>query len=263
MDPIAPLIQSLHSQGRLRVWSLVITVFGDSVLPRGGRVSTLRLQTLLGRIGIESGTLRTALSRLARDGWVSAERAGKTSIYQLNTKGHADFAAATNRIYAAPHAAPITEWSLSSSKTVDSLPVGNLWLCPANSTHKRADFEVRGPLTLSDARRETLLDPEHITSLQVLFDDLDALDNITLDPLSAAAAQILLLHRWRRIVLRFPDVPAQILPQSFRGRDPRGCVARAYHHLAAPADTWWCSAEGDMPAMPAAYNAMAKRFGAA
>ncbi|NBR89524.1 MAG: phenylacetic acid degradation protein, partial [Rhodobacteraceae bacterium] len=43
MDPLAPLIDALHAEGRLRVWSLVITVFGDSVQHRGGRISTARL----------------------------------------------------------------------------------------------------------------------------------------------------------------------------------------------------------------------------
>ena len=76
MDPLAPLIETLTADGRLRVWSLVITVFGDSVEPRGGTISTARLGRLLGRIGVGSGALRTALSRLAGDGWVTAQRKG-------------------------------------------------------------------------------------------------------------------------------------------------------------------------------------------
>lgn len=38
MDPLAPLITAVHTEGRLRVWSLVITVFGDLVQHRGGAV---------------------------------------------------------------------------------------------------------------------------------------------------------------------------------------------------------------------------------
>ena len=67
MDPIEPLINAFHAGGRPRVWSLVVTIFGDAVLHRGGCIATLRLQELLERVGIEAGALRTALSRLARD----------------------------------------------------------------------------------------------------------------------------------------------------------------------------------------------------
>ena len=79
-DPLAPLIASLHAQGRLRVWSLVITAFGDLVQHRGGEISLARLGRLLGRIGVEQGALRTALSRLARDGWVLSTRRGRASL---------------------------------------------------------------------------------------------------------------------------------------------------------------------------------------
>ena len=51
MDPLSPLVEALHSEGRLRVWSLVITVFGDLVQHRGGQISTARLGQLLGRVG--------------------------------------------------------------------------------------------------------------------------------------------------------------------------------------------------------------------
>ena len=63
MDPLVPLINTLRAEGRLRVWSLVITAFGDLVQHRGGAVSSARLNVLLGRIGVEPGALRTALSR--------------------------------------------------------------------------------------------------------------------------------------------------------------------------------------------------------
>ena len=104
MDPLAPLISALHSEGRLRAWSLLITVFGDMVQHRGGEIGTLRLGQLLGRVGVEGGTVRTALSRLTRDGW-ERERAGRSSRYRLSAQGIDHFAPATTRIYAAPGAA--------------------------------------------------------------------------------------------------------------------------------------------------------------
>lgn len=59
------LIERLHARGRPRVWSLVITVFGDAIVPRGGRVALATLQEVMERLRVEPGALRTAMSRLA------------------------------------------------------------------------------------------------------------------------------------------------------------------------------------------------------
>ncbi|MET0169130.1 MAG: phenylacetic acid degradation protein, partial [Aliihoeflea sp.] len=64
------MIDRLHQRGRLRVGSLVVTMFGDAIAPRGGRVALGVLQDLMGRLRVEPGALRTAMSRLASDGWV-------------------------------------------------------------------------------------------------------------------------------------------------------------------------------------------------
>ena len=65
-----PLLTHLHNQGRLRVWSLIITFFGDSILAKGGEVEASRIKALMQAMNIEAGTLRTALSRLTNDNLV-------------------------------------------------------------------------------------------------------------------------------------------------------------------------------------------------
>ena len=65
------LAARLHGEGRLRVWSLAVTVFGDAIAPRGGSIAMADLSAILERLGAEPGAIRTAMSRLARDGIVS------------------------------------------------------------------------------------------------------------------------------------------------------------------------------------------------
>jgi phenylacetic acid degradation operon negative regulatory protein len=79
-------IARLHSGGRLRVWSLLVTFFGDAVAPRGGRVALSVLQDAMALLNIEAGAVRTAMSRLAGDGWVEREREGRLSFYELVTE---------------------------------------------------------------------------------------------------------------------------------------------------------------------------------
>ena len=56
------IIAALRGEERLRVWSLIITVFGDAIVPRGGRIPLQALQEILARLGIEPGAVRTALT---------------------------------------------------------------------------------------------------------------------------------------------------------------------------------------------------------
>lgn len=262
MDPLAPLLTTLHADGRLRVWSLVITVFGDSVQLRGGRVTSARLGRLLARIGVEPGALRTALSRLARDGWVESARDGRFSHYRLTAGGKARFTDATSRIYAAPRA-EVDDWALSlDTRPDDTVPhLGGLSLRPADAPAPPARFRLSGKITTlaPDLTCADLLTPDHLSALDALRRDLEGLDALN-DPLDAAAARILLIHRWRRIVLRHPEVLAPLLPPGW-AKAPRAAVAQAWHALTPQAEAWWDRGNPDLPPMPAPDPALWARFG--
>ncbi|MDR9485184.1 MAG: PaaX family transcriptional regulator C-terminal domain-containing protein [Sediminimonas sp.] len=266
MDPLAPLIDALHSEGRLRVWSLVITVFGDSVQHRGGRISTARLGRLLGRVGVEQGALRTALSRLARDGWVTSERIGRSSVYRLSQSGLSRFTEATGRIYAAPRAAPVGEWVLALGPEQPGLPLGGGWMLrPADKNTDNIPTPycaVTGALSeLSDDMREAILGEGQRAALEALARDLDILEGLSLDPFDAAAARTLLIHRWRRIVLRYPEPPNEVLPHDLCSpAPPRARVARAYLALSPAAERWFDQCGEDVLAMPCSPTSLDWRF---
>ncbi len=260
MDPLAPLINALHSEGRLRAWSLVITAFGDLVQYRGGEISTARLRQLLGRVGVESGTLRTALSRLGRDGWVESERKGRTSFYRLSAKGLDRFAPATTRIYAQPRTNRVGKWAIDLNLTASGAT--EVKISPADEAGPDADCRVIGDLaSLSATYRASLLSDSHRSALAALVADLKALERAITDPLDAAAARLLLIHRWRRIVLRFPELPEELMPTDSPLQDPRGAVATAYKRIAPETEAWLGTAGSGLETMPLADTRFAKRFG--
>lgn len=259
MDPLAPLIDSLHGEGRLRVWSLVITVFGDLVQHRGGQISSSRLGRLLGRVGVEPGAMRTALSRLGRDGWVESRRQGRSSLYRLSRQGIARFAPATSRIYAPPRRGPVERWSVVVS--FDTSGSERVMLLPAEDAPQSADLIVSGALeTVSSAWRAALLDTAHRAALTGLAADLRAMPAAPQDDLDAAAMRMLLIHRWRRIVLRFPEIAPDLMPRDAPLADPRAEVASAYARLTPAAESWLDSAADGMTPMPAADAGFARRF---
>ena len=257
MDPLAPLIASLQADGRPRVWSLVITVFGDSVRHRGGQIPAARLTRLLARIGIGSGAVRTALSRLGQDGWVTAKRDGRLSLYTLTEKGQAAFGPATRQIYAAPPA-PVSMWTLSTDPAPDAFPFAGGWLRPADGTQTGA--RVTGTLAGPVAQAVLAgLDPAQARALSALAADLAAMP-ARCDPLAACAARTLLIHRWRRLVLRWPVPPPDLCPPDWPSDGFYAAVARAHTALSDGAEAWLDSAETDMPAMPPAAEGTIPRF---
>ena len=125
LPTLTPFLNELHKTSRLRVWSIVVTIFGDLVQPRGTPISTQELLQLTDAIGIEGNALRTAMSRLAKEGWVTRHKQGRTSAYSLSKSGTNTFLAASERIYNPDFFSTNNQWHLTihneaiDPKTVD------------------------------------------------------------------------------------------------------------------------------------------------
>lgn len=260
MDPLSPLISALHDEGRIRVWSLVITIIGDAAQPRGGRIALARLQDLAVRIGIEAGALRTALSRLTADGWVERERSGRSSNYLFSARGAAEYEPAAKQVYAPPTDTP-ERWTLAlvPEDSEDGFALGgNLRLVPG-AVPAGAILAVDGELHVAAEKRQgALCPPSYRVALERLFADLDALSGLQISDRDAMAARVLLIHRWRRIILRHPELPDALLPATLTG--PRARVAFAYKALLPGSERWLDSADDGFDPMPAPARDLAKRF---
>ena len=80
MNITEKFIDNFHSMNKLRVWSLVITIFGDCATLRGGTIAMTDLQAITTLLRIEPGALRTAMSRLAKENWLIRTKVGKNSL---------------------------------------------------------------------------------------------------------------------------------------------------------------------------------------
>ena len=66
----AGLVTRFRRQRPLRGGSLIVTIFGDSLLPRGGAIALGSLIDLAAPFGLNERLVRTAASRLAKEGWI-------------------------------------------------------------------------------------------------------------------------------------------------------------------------------------------------
>ncbi len=80
---------------------MITTVFGDAILPRGGRVSLGSLIKLLQPLGVSERLVRTAVFRLVKDEWLQSEAVGRKTDYMLTRSGSRRFDEASQQIYAA------------------------------------------------------------------------------------------------------------------------------------------------------------------
>jgi phenylacetic acid degradation operon negative regulatory protein len=98
---------------------LVFTLFGEYLLTRSESVWVGSLISLLTPFGLTDGGLRTALSRMAKKGWLSGERIGKNAFYALTPMGRDLLEEGQRRIY---HPSWSSEWDGSWFLLAYSIP---------------------------------------------------------------------------------------------------------------------------------------------
>ena len=257
-DPLAPLIDALHTS-RLRVWSIIVTIYGDCIQPRGGRAAMTELQAITDRIGIEGGALRTAMSRLAQDGWVTRDREGRNSFYTLTEQGRALSEPASQQIYRGTFSATDGRWILAISEqpadpSKDGASLGVTrhvqLIGPEQIAERRTagDLIVQGtPQEIPDWVKAAAMDSflrDEYARLAALLDPLSPDALATLSPLDALALRVLLIHAWRRLVLRHPAPPQGLMPHDWPGETCHAALSRIYPALIKPSESFWDTATG-------------------
>jgi phenylacetic acid degradation operon negative regulatory protein len=112
LSAASQLVTRFRRQKPLRAGSLIITLFGDSIMPRGSAISLGSLIDLAAPFGINERLVRTATARLAQEDWLLSHRVGKLSEYSLSDDGRKRFQEATRRIYSAPDTPWSERWTL-------------------------------------------------------------------------------------------------------------------------------------------------------
>src|ERR1700757_4893740 len=100
-QPLARIIDQLKREPS-RTGSIIVTVFGDAIVPRGGSVALATLLEFFETLDIDPTVVRTAMSRLTADGWFERSKIGRNSFYRLVERGRLTFDIATKHIYDPP-----------------------------------------------------------------------------------------------------------------------------------------------------------------
>lgn len=279
-DWLAPRLAALHA-GPHRTGSLIITLYGDAVAPRGGSLALASLLAIMAALGIGEGVVRTAVSRLAAEGWLERRRIGRSGFYRLAAKGAETFAEATRRIYGPPlrREDPRLEMVVLGPESareqaraaLEAAGFGGLapgvFVAPAGT----ALPPVAGALRLAAVPAPA--DAPALACLAWPLADVAGRYRYFLavwaeggaapipDPLTALVARVLLIHDYRRAVLRDPLLPAALLPADWPQPAARALCARIWRRLLGPSEAWLdAHAVAETGPLPPADAALAARF---
>jgi phenylacetic acid degradation operon negative regulatory protein len=295
--------------------TLLVTIFGDSVRPRGGEIWTGSLVRLVEPLGISDRLVRTSLNRLAGEGLLATRRVGRRSFYSVTPAADREFASVEDRIYHRTREAWDGRWTIVAETGGLPAPVrAELrqrlgWLgfaalspavqiCPADrSAAVGALLDDLGAASGVAAFRGSALPPPPAgggngvglddRALARRTSDLDLLTPAyeaflarfgplvnssaappaleagdgEVHPETAFLTRTLLLHGWRRIVLREPALPAELWPDAWVGDTAYDVAAAAYRRLFPAAEAHLAAVcETPAGALPALDGRHAGRF---
>ena len=252
---LAPFVEALHAEGRLRVWSILVSIFGDLAGPLPGQLALRDIHQLTRLFGITDGAVRTALSRLLAEDWLVSGKSGRHAFYALSSSAIQAVAEASARIYAPPLEAA-TGWQLVVTDP-DRLPVqpagpalrltADCWLLPKEAAPPADALVLAGPLTHRPGWLAARLAGARLTEdygqlnqlLAGLGQQLDSSGGPgQLAPQTAMGLRVLLLHFWRRLVLRHSPHLFWLLGPGWPGTQVARQIGPLWHQLLDRSESW-------------------------
>ncbi|NCF51940.1 phenylacetic acid degradation operon negative regulatory protein PaaX [Gammaproteobacteria bacterium] len=293
------LVAEFSSRRTLRTGSLITTVFGDSIAPRGGTVWLGSLITAMAAFGVSERLVRTSVFRLVQDDWLQATQIGRRSYYSLTDEGRGRFEQATNKIYGQPATGWDHNWCLVLLAGLDAesrdavkkelgwlgfgILSGNVLAHPAPD---HADLETAlGRLGLAGdvpiLSAQTMRNTEAMRELAQTAWNLEDIDvryasfvkrfrpliaaygkHTAVKPQTAFLVRTLLIQEYRKVLLRDPQLPAELLPAGWHGTAAYQLCRNLYLAVYREADDYLSAtmetADGPLPPPSGAFM---KRFG--
>ncbi|WP_432695642.1 phenylacetic acid degradation operon negative regulatory protein PaaX [Marinobacterium sp. YM272] len=296
------LIEQFRSQRPIRGGSLIITIFGDSIVPRGGTVWLGSLIKVLEPLGLNQRLVRTSVFRLSKEeNWLKADQVGRRAYYSLTMQGQRRFDQAFKRIYVPAVQDWDGSWSLVVLSQVppeqrqqvreelhwmgfgafgptllaaphcDRLELRNT-LQEMGVLDSSILFETpEGPQLSSDALRAQSRECWNLDQINEAYGSfLDRFRPVWqelskqkhLAPEECFIARTLLIHEYRKVLLRDPQLPAELLPADWGGTAARQLCHNLYNLVCKKSEQYigQCMETADGP-LPPPSPSFYKRFG--
>lgn len=295
------LINNFQQRRPLRAGSMIITLYGDAIVPRGGTVWLGSIMNLLEPMGISERLVRTSIFRLTKESWLQAEKVGRRSYYSLTGPGLRRFEQAFKQIYSCDHQEWQGSWCLVFLSQIEVKQRRKLkedleWmgfgsLAPSVMAHPRLNKKEISLLLLERTDTENLIvmqtQPQELLTSKALR--LQVKESWSLDQLGESygkfiekfrplwqevsevnplteqqsfLARTLLIHEYRKVLLRDPQLPDELLPGDWEGRSAKLLCRNLYKQLYKKAEDWLdINLENASGPLPSPNPSFYRRFG--
>ncbi len=282
IKPVQNLLDTFRERNRVKAGSLIISVFGDAVLPRGGEIWLGSLINLLAPLDLNERLIRTTVFRLVKDEWLTTQTQGRRTDYKLSASGWRRFEEASKQIYASNAPNWDNRWRLvmlvaelppkvreqlrrafywqgfgelnancfvhpsaDLAASFDALRVDGMadvlpQLMPLVAVNPRLGQSANDADIVRSAWDLAHLSEDYVAFVKTYKSILDALQKTkksSMDEESAFLTRTLLIHDYRRLLLRDPELPEVLLPAKWPGQTARMLTKELYRRLLAPSES--------------------------
>jgi phenylacetic acid degradation operon negative regulatory protein len=268
-----------RSVGAPAARSLLLTILGEYVLPRGEAVWQETLVGALVSVGHTQQAARQALARSVRGGWLETSRVGRRARVSLSPRAASLLEPGASRIYSFGQ-----PWQWDERWLVLILRVpeerrevrhqlrtrlawaglgslgGGVWLTPHVSREAELQEAIRSaPAALATSFVASLGElgrAEDVAAAAWNLDDVRSQYQAFIEDFSAIRPssgeayfrmQTLLVHAWRKFPFLDPDLPTELLPSGWPRRRAYELFVGRHAAWAGPARAWFEELEAGRP----------------
>jgi phenylacetic acid degradation operon negative regulatory protein len=253
---------------------LLVSVFGDSLHPRGGAVWLTSLAALVAPFGVSDRLVRTSVRRLVAEGILERNAVGRRSFYSVAAGATADFDQAESRIYHHRASRWDRRWTLvlvppegldgskrarlrdrlgwigfdAVTPTVFASPT----LGAVDARNVVAGLDLTGEVVVLCAETDDDAGGRLLTGMSGALDTAGRLFRIFTERYGDIASHIdaageltdqqafclrtLVVHDYRRAVLVDPGLPTTLVPEHWMGERAYAVARTTYSAVTAAAD---------------------------
>ena len=223
---MTPAVAQILGVETPRVWSFIVTIFGDLARHDDRYISSRTLNRLTAEIGVKPEATRVALYRLRKEDWLESTKLGRESHYRLTKNGRKLSREAAPRIYgpASDHSGMLSIYDPALSPP-DGLSILSGISLVKTGFADALNIEIDKPLPkwivdrLIDVElQRAILDLQRRLSVLAISSNASDLDR--------TVVRLSIVHEWRRIILRLPVAPYQVLEEAISLHDLRQTVQK-------------------------------------
>jgi phenylacetic acid degradation operon negative regulatory protein len=231
--------------------SALFDLYGDHLLDRGAWAPISATVSLMGSLGVSAPAVRTAVSRMVREGWLAPQEKDSRG-YAATTAGEHRLRSAHARIYRTDVGPWDGQWHVIAlprlpdrsardrlARSLGYLGYGRLapdtWVAPRESMElddalasalggsprpklRPASFHARYEGAAWQLAQR-VWDTGALAAAYRSFAAAASADGLPTEPEQAFVTRTLLVHEWRKFLFTDPGLPDEVLPADWPGRN--------------------------------------------